>query len=276
MAELDRRIRGFIEDDGTYRIEPEQAPDRNEIWVYITVLRNPPVREWAPIFSDVVNGLRASFDNMVWALSARRQRGLKKPVPSTRIEPSGPFGRWRNVAFPVVTDSSQWRRTCERNLWAIDQTLVDTFRNVQPFMTGQNRPEREPICIAHELWNVDKHRHVALARLWVGGKETEIRVTANPPLERLQFRTIWVAQGRVFKSKTKTKIATAVPLFTVSAVNVPGNPTHVGFPVSVEHGIPFDISFKRGYPGFGCLAIETLESVHETARDLLRTLRRHL
>lgn len=270
VAELDRRIGSFIKDESAYLIEPEQAPDRDEIWIHVTALRNPPLREWAPIFSDVVNGLRGSLDNIVWALSANHQRRLGNPPPRGRI-PSG--SQWRDVVFPVVIDQAHWNGRCVQCLWAIDPSLTNTFRDVQPFVTGKNQPEREPVAIAHELWNVNKHRHVSLSTVWTGGEETEIGVTPDPPFEQLKFRTVWVARRGVLKLKARTKVASVSPLFRVSAINAPASLSNIGFPVNVEHGIPFDIAFKRGYPGYGLLAIETLEAVHATACKLLETVR---
>jgi hypothetical protein len=276
VAELDRRIEAFIKDESAYLIEPEPTCDPDEIRVYITALRNPPMREWAPIISDVVNGLRGSLDNMVWALSISHQKSLSASVPRGRITSSGPFLRWKDIGFPVVDREVDWRGAFMGQLWAIDPALESIFRNVQPFVTGKNRPEREPIRISHELWNINKHRHVSLARVWAGGGETEVRITADPPFEHLKFRTMGVARSGILKLKAKTKLATAVPTFKIAVDFEVPTATRLNMPVNVEHNIPFNIAFKRGYPGFGCLAIETLESVHDAARDLLGRLHSYL
>ena len=282
LTELDRSVDAFVGYPGTYAVEAEQDPDGNEVGVYITALEQPPSVEWAPIIGDIVNGLGAALDNLVWSLSVKYQRRLHRAIPRGQIVYRGPFEAWRKVAFPVVVDPSLWPRVSTPRLRFIDPALTHTFLNEQPFSRRKHRPEREPLAVAHELWNVDKHRHVTVTSVWAGGEKTEIPITV-PSLPGYEFPDpVWVAPRRVLKLKAKLKVAVAPTIIRTPSARIGGievrdlSIRRPGLPMEVHPKIPFEMAFKRGYPGYGVGVVDTLKAVHETARRLVTTLSREL
>jgi hypothetical protein len=274
LKTLHEHIRAFLYDEGTYRVEPKQD-NHAELVICITVLRGPPSLEWAPLISDIVNGLRASLDNLVWAVSVTEQKRQGNPPPRARIPNGNP---WRQIGFPVVLDSAKWGARRRESLRFINSALCDVFRDVQPFVTGKSAPEREPLAITHQLWNVDKHRHVPLVSVLAGGKETEIRIVPQPPIPGIDFRKRWVAGPRVFKLNRKTELARVryvdmvAPLAGLSMAPVPP----MGMYLNVEHEIPFQVTFQRGFPGYRRDVLDVLNSVHKTARSLVHRLQSEL
>lgn len=258
---LESKIREFVEGEDSYLVEPEQRADTNKVVLWGTALRNPPLLAWTPIVSDVVHGLRASLDNLLWAISLREQRRLGLPTPRARVTKSGPFKRWLDISFPIVIDNDKWAIQSERKLWAISDHARQIIRELQPFATASNAPEREPLAVVQEIWNIDKHRHVPLVSVWTGGDEIEIRIRPSIPLPGLRFNTTWMAPRRTLKLHKKTELAHAEP----TGIILPGT----AFAVEMDHGIPFDIVFKRGYPGFGMSVMDILEAAQAGTEQLL-------
>ncbi len=275
LATLNKHIRSFVEDEHTYRVEAEQSYDRAERIVYGTALQRPPSLEWAPLISDIVNGLRSSLDNVIWALSVRQQRPLGNPPPRGKIPGDSP---WRDVCFPVVTKESDWPARRGQALRFVNRSLLPLLRDVQPFVTGQQAPEREPLAVAHELWTIDKHRHVPLVSVWAGGEETQIRVVPARPIPGVEFRTSSVAGARVLRLNAKTELARircvdrVARLAGLSMAPVPP----MGMYLDVEHNVSFQITFKSGIPGYRQDVEDVLSAVHRTTLSLVNDLRSHL
>lgn len=136
-------------------------PWTREIVLTARVLKEPPSEAASLIIADVVNSLRAALDNLVWALSVR----ANGPPPEDPIPRGDP---WRTVAFPVVLDKNRWKDATDVRLRFVDPALHTRFHRLQPFYRRKNRPERDPLAILDELWNIDKHRHLHLAESFLG------------------------------------------------------------------------------------------------------------
>ncbi|HSH59386.1 MAG TPA: hypothetical protein VK988_07040 [Acidimicrobiales bacterium] len=254
LAELNRLVEEGINNGEAHSVFAEQDPDTGEM-VLCGVGRDIP-RSWGPLVGDIVHGLRAALDNLVWSLSAHFSSSPPPPNPIPRKD------RWRKVAFPVVTDPSKWATVAGKCLWVIEDRrphLVDEFKDLQPFHTRQNAPEREPLAILEELWNIDKHRHPPLVALWT--EVDPLDILAEPTFPGGRFRVVSTSSSRPLE-------ADAVELARFKPY---GLFPQAGVEVNVNYGIGVDIAFNQGAPAFGGEVIDTLQACRA---DVAKAIRR--
>src|SRR3990172_1324265 len=160
VANLADAIQGFI-DGGAYAIEIDSDSKAFEYILRGRVHKDTPSREWGLFIGDAVNNLRSALDNLIWQLTVLE----KGPAPDDPL----PFGsEWRDVRFPIIIRPASWAKAARKNLWGVRPSLRADIEALQPFVTGKNAPEREPLAVLEELWNIDKHRHLHLAQCFVG------------------------------------------------------------------------------------------------------------
>jgi hypothetical protein len=180
------KLEESLRDGEVYRTFTECAPETGEVIVYGEPRRGSPTAEWGVVIGDIVHNLRSALDHLVWALTLAYQPG---PPPNS-VPRKGPGSEWKDVAFPIYTDPYPldasgnlipWRNAKEpKSLWGIDPVLRADFEELQPFkrkgnpalvQLGTDNPAFDPLAILHNLWNIDKHRHVNLAVFIVGFKD---------------------------------------------------------------------------------------------------------
>ncbi len=109
--------------------------------------------EWSIRIGEIVYNLRSSLDHLVWQL-----------VLDNGQEPS------RKNAFPIILNESDWEKTKRDRLSSIGCKVRKKIRRLQPFGGGINLPfDVSAFKRLDYLCNVDKHRHLHLVCVFLGG-----------------------------------------------------------------------------------------------------------
>lgn len=233
-----------------YRVEAQNDwPNSMQVVVFAEPLRDPPAREWGPIIGDIVHNLRSALDNMVYALASFREGPAPDPVE----------GKWARLAFPVRRTDAEWRSIRSDRLWALDDTEADAIRGLQPFSTGQESPEREPLMILEALWNIDKHRHLHL----VGATFELADVISVRPFDSAPDIPLKVISQRAagpLKDRTEiARLEQVGPPWT----NMPEAHADLRFTP--------DVAFGEGHPAYGGSLLETLGDCGRRVEEILVT-----
>src|SRR4051794_34290043 len=84
-----------------------------------------------------------------------------------------------------------------RKLWGIRPGLKAVIKDLQPFVTGPHAPDRESLAVLEGLWNVDKHRRVHLADIYVALDRLDLVQRGRTiPIRVISRRTARDAEGR--------------------------------------------------------------------------------
>jgi hypothetical protein len=239
-----------------YRVELENDwTDSGDVIVFVEAVREPPALDWGPLIGDVVHNLRSALDNVIWALSDSGARGpAPNPVPRK--------GPWRNVVFPVVLDSADWKSRVGLNLWALDTAQVAVLKKLQPFFTGQQAPDREPLAVLDELWNIDKHRHLHLVNATLELRE----VGSSPPFPgapNVEFEIVSKRAPGPVEGRTEIGRARLIP-GEVKAMNMPE--------MHMNPSVPVDVAFDQGPPAHGGLLLHSLGQMGQTVESIITDL----
>jgi hypothetical protein len=153
LNELQQSMKAFVQSN-PYKswVDPmkPEPPYVESFIVRVKEEKRPPREEWGAVIGDVVHNLRSSLDHLIWELTKDFQGG----VPPSPL----PKKKWREIEFPVQRVEN--RGKFDQALWGIDPRLKASIEDLQPHKAAE--PESEPLWILHDLWNIDKHRHVHL------------------------------------------------------------------------------------------------------------------
>lgn len=247
LEELNELVRRFFSAEDTCRFRSQPDLYTGQLVCYAELLREPPLVDWAVLIGDIVHSLRATLDNLVWELSV----DFRGPAPDDPLPPGSP---WRRIGFPIVTDNKRWASAePPGGLWAIDPSLISTFKEYQPFVSRRDRPDQEALAILQELWNIDKHRHVHVGVVGVAPNLGQI--LALPDAGRGVVRTI--------RGKRTLELNTMIELFSVTIEK------QVPQYVEMNWGVDFQLSFDHGPPAFGRDTIDFLGDVMVTIKAIL-------
>jgi hypothetical protein len=164
-----------------YAVQPENDWTKGQTVIFAEPLREPPSLYWGPIIGDFVHNIRSALDHLVFALAAARKGPPPELVKGTK---------WERLSFPIRLDDTEWNSIrCDR-LWALSDRQAAAIYDLQPFTTGQNAPEREPLAMLEELWNIDKHRHLHLINATVELAEV-ISVRPREGFPDITLKVVW-------------------------------------------------------------------------------------
>lgn len=199
---------------------------------------------WNAMIGEIVHNLRSALDQLIWQLAVH----VAGPAPAGRIPNSSP---WTDLAFPVVLDPQYWNHTAAKQIFGIGPAFFQSVEDVQPFVTGQNAPERESLAVLQELWKIDKHRALPLAVAFVGIEA----ITPRNPLsgiadEDVGFRVVSKRDFGPFEDGAElARVEMIGPVFT-SLPHMHMNPR-----------MTFDVAFDEGYPAYGGSVVGTMEAL---------------
>lgn len=205
------------------------------------------------IIGDVVHNLRSALDHVVWGLSVKS--GTSPPVI--------PAGPWRKVAFPIFDDAAKYATFSGPMIamirpGSIRASSVPKIEAVQPFATGQPEPEREPLMVLHELWNLDKHRSLVTTAA-IGELED---VIFEPPFEgvpRIEYGISFKRDAGPFKDGDVLGGLHMLPKQARSTIPE----------WDVDPKGAFGIAFPEGFPAYGGILVPTLIALYDvTARTI--------
>ena len=139
IERINEKIKALMEGDGPYRVVPELQPD-GVTQHYRAELVRPIPPDLSFRVADATNNLRATLDNLVWA------------VASTYVPPPP------RLAFPVFGDAAGFTKTALPMLKAaqLPQGAIDAIEALQPY-SGPD-PAEHALRLLNDRWNHDKHR----------------------------------------------------------------------------------------------------------------------
>lgn len=138
IEKIDKEVRAFLDDGPMYEITVEAQPNGRTYLYRVEKGRRLPDDLRFKV-GDAFHNLRASLDNIAWALVASRG----KPV-------------W-NVAFPVCRNGAQFRTLVEAKFAQVDQGAIDIIESFQPYKDPDGK-RANWLKILDDRWNRDKHR----------------------------------------------------------------------------------------------------------------------
>jgi hypothetical protein len=240
-------------------VEPPTMQNALQVVISAEATEDPPSLEWAPIIGDIVHGLRSALDQVAWGLSVDHQATLGNSPPPDPIPRRDP---WRSVSFPICLSRSDWPSQWRNKLWAADPALMAVFERLQPFYAGKNTPDREPLAVLDELWNIDKHRHLHLVNATIVLRDV-LSVKPFPGLPDLDFEVISKrAPGPLVGP---TEIGRARP------IDRPGVQTpRTNLPqMFMNPDLAVDVAFDQGAPAYGGSVLKTLRSLRKTTQNIV-------
>jgi hypothetical protein len=263
---LERLVAAFSRDAYSVDVQPafwvEPLPRASgDVILWAEATREPPAVLWGPIIGDIVHGLRSALDQLVWGLSVEFQATLGVTPPPDPIVRGSP---WRMIWFPVCLRPAAWDTgAVPQQLWAIDPTLLTVLKELQPFRTGKNTPDREPLAVLQELWNIDKHRHLHLVNATVELHDV-LHVQPFPGLPEIEYE--------VLSKRAPGPIVGKTEIGRASFIRRPGGLVDTNAPqVGMNPRVAIDVTFDQGAPAHGGRVLHTLREIAQTVKAIIAT-----
>jgi hypothetical protein len=154
FEQLRAQIIGWEEGQGyTLRVLPDPRPPHYVIRVQI----NRPVEEepFPLVLGDFLQNARASLDYIATALGDVGAGGVMSESDAAA------------TMFPIASAPEQFARIVERRLPTVTEPVRKVIADVQPYETGGDLWQIEPLWILNELARFDRHRylHVGYERI---------------------------------------------------------------------------------------------------------------
>jgi hypothetical protein len=150
---LDARIGEYLVGK-PYTSIREYDPQHDTRPAGIRITKQPPT-SLALVIGDYLHNLRSGLDHLAWQLVI-----ASGGQPSTRTE------------FPIYKDSAVYQRgTGGVVIYPFLAPDVGTFiESLQPYHRGEDAV-LHPLWVLHELSNIDKHRTLHIASMWISRGE---------------------------------------------------------------------------------------------------------
>jgi len=239
-------------------------PAKGDVIIWAEAVADPPSVLWGPIIGDIVHGFRSALDQLIWGLSVDHQFPGNIP-PSGRI----PWGNpWRDVWFPVCNSCDAWKNAAKTQLRYVDPTLAAKLKPLQPFVTGQNAPEREPLAVLQELWNIDKHRHLHLVNATVELHDV-LSVDPFPDIPNTTGVDLML-NFEIVSRRAPGPLVGRAEVGRARHIRKPGGLLAVSHPqMHMDPRLLVDVAFDQGYPAYGGRVLHTLRQIGETVSAIL-------
>jgi hypothetical protein len=275
-----RKLAYTVEAQPGFWREPVSGTNVDEVVILAQATEDPPSLEWGPIIGDIAHGLRSALDQVAWSLSVAYQATLGNQPPPDPIPRSN---RWRNIAFPICRNGKDWGNLWGTKMWAADPALKTVLERFQPYFCGKNPPDREPLAVLEELWNIDKHRHLHLVNATIELRDV-FSVEPFPDAGNIEFEVISkrapgelispteIGRARVVRRPDGTLTEPVVQVYTspdssettlmpIKAVSLPQ--------VYMYPDLAVDVAFGQGAPAYGGGVLKTLRSIRKTAQNIV-------
>lgn len=240
-------------------VEPPTIENALQVVIFAEATEDPPSLEWGPIIGDIAHGLRSALDQVAWGLSVDHQATLGKLPPPDPIPRRDP---WRSVSFPICLSRRDWSSQWGNKLWGADPALMAVLERFQPFHAGKNAPDREPLAVLDELWNIDKHRHLHLVNATIELRDV-FSVKPFPGMPDLAFEVISKRAPGPLVGPTEIGRARPIdrPGIQTPRTNAPQ--------VFMNPDLAVDVAFDQGAPAYGGSVLKTLRSIRKTAQNIV-------
>ena len=143
IEEVRAEVERLMEGEGPYRLTPELRSDG--VTLYRATQTRPVPPDLSLEVADIIHNLRASLDNIIWAVAA----GYGTPP--------------ENLDFPVFVDSTRFAARALPTLRRsrLPQDAIAVIERLQPYHVPH--PEEHSLRLLNRRWNHDKHRTPVVA-----------------------------------------------------------------------------------------------------------------
>ncbi len=252
-------------DTPAYEISADMNYYAGEIVLRAHVRREPPSVELGVIIGDVTHNLRSALDNLVWGLTEINLSVCIPKFPPVR-------SAWRDIAFPIFVSPKKYAPKVNagkhskpmgaaKMLWGVKSHLHARFKELQPFCTRPDDPEREPLAVLHELWNGDKHRHPALVNFFLSlaGVHSKWPFPSEKP-------DWWIREFEIISQRPPGPFEDGAEIGRVR----PGGSVISSLPqVEMDPQLSFDVAFEEGPPAYGEPVLRRLTELSQTVRAII-------
>jgi hypothetical protein len=243
-------------------VESPTPETSRDIIISAQAVEEPPSLKWGPIIGDIVHGLRSALDQVAWGLSVDYQATVGNQPPPDPI-PKG--DRWKEVAFPICRKQADWNGLWGSKMWAADLAVKTVLERFQPYYSGQNPADREPLAVLEELWNIDKHRHLHLVNATIELRDV-IAVKPFPGLPDFNFEVI--------TKRAPGPLVGTAEIGRARQVDLPGiQSPRTNLPqVFMYPDLAVDVAFDQGAPAYGGSVLKTLRSLRKTVQNIVSAI----
>ncbi len=119
--------------------------DGEREYVLRSYFAHEPPEELSVIIGDCLQNMRMSLEHIVWAL-AKQELG-RNPG---------------HTAFPICKTREDFEGRSKRDLKHLPETARLVIGSLQPYRTGGEDPEGEPLWQLNEYANIDRHRQLSI------------------------------------------------------------------------------------------------------------------
>lgn len=136
-------------DDNPYSLIDQTNADLTRYSIILRVVKEPPLKKWSLIASDIVHNLRCALDHYIYAI-AIYESGQEIP-PDNRL-----------LMFPISDTCEKFREQDRRRLKALSQPVRTAIESVQPY----NRPHKiffPLLTLLRDFDDINKHRLLTVA-----------------------------------------------------------------------------------------------------------------
>jgi hypothetical protein len=257
------RVEALIKQHDLYGIDTKDDPQTGQVIIYGEAFVEPLSEEWGTIIGDVVHNLRSTLDHLVWQLTLANGHMPPAVIPRKRSDLDY---RWRQIGFPIYSFDPRkrypsgrrisWRWQPPDGLWGVRPALRTEFQRLQPFYR-RKKPDRHPLAVLDELWNIDKHRHLHLPPflVWLYGVRSVKPLSFAP---EITLRLVKAYGPRPFKGRAE-----------IGRVEQVGPHRSPILKMYVETDIAYSVAFEKGPPAHGAGVIQTLEGLRDTVVKIL-------
>jgi hypothetical protein len=163
------------------------------------------------------------------------------------------------------------RRMQKTTMGAIEPALVASLEVLQPYLTGQSAPEREPLAVLDELCNIDKHRHLHLVNMTIElgdvlpiGFAEALGIGATPGQPDVGTFEV-VSKEPVRQLVGRAEIGRARHIQPVGSHFFSTLPQ-----MNMNPRVALDVVFEQGPPAYGGSVFQLLSDISQTVENIVR------
>ncbi len=263
FKQLKAQVSGWEKGQG-YTLRVVSDPDPPRYVVRVEVDRPVEDEPFPLVLGDFLQNARAALDYIAGALGDVGAGGAmsKRDALSTM--------------FPITRSPERFAEVVERRLPTVADPVRAAIEDLQPYKTGDDFPELEPLWILNELARLDRHQFLHVGYERIGALELNPDTRRNVRIEDLEvaegtFRSVLVdaLEDAEFFGGEDSAILATFDAFPID----PSQEMHMDWESAIEIGfdrdrLPETLSHLGGGLSITSLLREILPDVREVFRAL--------
>jgi hypothetical protein len=173
FKQLKAQVRGWEEGQG-YTLWVVPDPDPPCYVVRAEVVRPVEEEPFPLVLGDFLQNARAALDYIAGALGNVGAGGWMTESDALA------------TMFPITRSPERFAQVVERRLPTITEPVRAAIEDLQPYKTGGDFPELEPLWILNELARLDRHRFLHVGAERIGSLSLNPNTSRNVRVEDLQ------------------------------------------------------------------------------------------